>query len=33
MTHHTVDRLVLTQGTIHDPATGRDGVVDGGNNP
>ena len=28
MTHHTVDRLVLTQGTIHDPATGRDGVVD-----
>ena len=28
MTRHTVDRLVLTQGTIHDPATGRDGVVD-----
>ncbi len=28
MTPTTIDRLVLAQGTIHDPATGRDGVID-----
>ena len=28
MTPATADRLVLAQGTIHDPATGRDGVID-----
>jgi formylmethanofuran dehydrogenase subunit A len=28
MTPATADRLVLAQGTIHDPATGRNGVID-----